>query len=140
MRCDAVASTYGNLLFPSYWMFGLMLEHYSFCMFTGNLFFPCVSVAPSLWIICENIGSKIWDLWYTSSSLEDYDVTEELYVWYLLVIWVYVHFFMDVYLCWLKKRLCFISLLCLVCSQFVLAKNLWKEEIVGYLYVGFSFV
>jgi len=34
----------------------------------------------------ENNGSRFWELCYTSSCLEDYEVTEELYMWYLLVI------------------------------------------------------
>jgi len=48
MRCAVVARRYVNLFFPSCSMFGWKLEHYSFSMFTGNLFFPCVSAAASL--------------------------------------------------------------------------------------------
>jgi len=48
MMCAAVASIYGNLFFPSCWMFDWMLDHYSVCKFTGNLFFLCVSVVASL--------------------------------------------------------------------------------------------
>jgi len=43
------------------------------------------------------------------------------------------------FLCMLKKRLRVVSLPCLDWPQVVLAKNLPKGEIVGYLYVGLTF-
>ena len=68
---------YGNLFF-------LICPLLQVSDFLGwYLFVSFVCIFPCVVLICENIGSKIWDMWYTSSSPEDFDVTEELYGWYL---------------------------------------------------------
>jgi len=57
------------------------------------LFVSLVCIFPCVVLICENIGSRIWDMWYTSYSLEDFDVTEELYGWYrfsYLSLWTFL--------------------------------------------------
>ena len=131
------------------------------CLFgiLWELIFPYISAAASLWfskddtyyfsclhismcwLICENIGSRSWDLWYTSFSLEDFDVIEELYVWYLLVIWAMCTFLQGRFFWCVKTEekvvCCLSSLFGLGSSCF--SQNLPKGEIVGYLYVGFNF-
>jgi len=59
---------------------------------------------------CENNGSRFCELCYTSSSFEDYDVTEELYLWYLLVIRVFCTFLHGCLLVLIEEKVaCYLS-------------------------------
>jgi len=59
---------------------------------------------------CENNGSRFWELGYTSFSLEDYDVIEELYMWYLLLIRVLCTFLHGCLLVLIEeKAACYLS-------------------------------
>lgn len=58
---------------------------------------------------------------------------------FLVYLYVKLPFFMVVCSCWLKKWMCVTYLPLSVWSQILLAKNLLKGKIIGYLYVGLIF-
>jgi len=159
------SSLYGwEFFFPCWWSFIFpclmryrMLEHSNLsCMFTWEFIFPFsgvslfVSAVAYLWFSLVILFSAtfLWKILLEvvfENALLFFMVVclwwfEEVYMWYLFrySLWCAAHFFTDVCSWWLKKWMYGISLLLFfVWPQFVLAKNLPKGEVVGYLCIGF---